>query len=57
MNRCNPVEMRKALVLVDALKMAGIEFVPVPVFNEKQKQELGALCSLRLESLDREVII
>ena len=38
--KCSPVDMRKALKMVDALRDAGIEFVAVPVLNEKHKAEL-----------------
>ncbi len=30
MDKATPVEMRKALQMVEALKMAGIRFVPIP---------------------------
>lgn len=31
MNRCNPVEMRKALTMVREFEKAGIEFIAIPV--------------------------
>ena len=34
MNKCSPVEMKKALETVDAFKEAGIRFVPMPVFDD-----------------------
>ena len=35
MNKCNAPEMRKNLVVVDKLKRAGIDFVCIPVNNNK----------------------
>ena len=32
-NKCSPVEMRKALELVEVFKKTGIRFVPMPVFD------------------------
>lgn len=41
MNRASPVEMRKALEVVQVLKDAGILFVPIPVLNEAQHNQLN----------------
>lgn len=41
MNRASPVDMRKALEIVQALKDAGILFVPIPVLNEAQQVHLN----------------
>ncbi len=35
MNKCSPVEMRKALDLVDVFIKTGIRFVPMPVFDDE----------------------
>lgn len=41
MNRANPADMRRALEMVEAMKTAGIMFVPVPVFSDDEaKQKL-----------------
>ena len=40
MNKCEPVEMRKNLEVVSQLKMAGIDFVAVPVKSKAHKKEL-----------------
>ena len=40
MNKCSPIEMRKALDMVKGLSDAGIEFVAVPVLNEAHKTKL-----------------
>ena len=49
MNRASPVGMRKALVLVDGLKKAGILFVPVPVLNEAHRIKLGNMVNEALQ--------
>ncbi len=57
LERCSPIEMRKALTMADAFKQAGVDFVPVPVFSQDQKDELLLLMSARvndLETLQRE---
>jgi len=41
--RCSPVEMRKNLEVVDELRKAGIDFVPIPVRDQDHKNELIAL--------------
>ena len=51
MNRASPVEMRKALEMVNMLKMSGILFVPIPVINEKDHNELAKQAEEKLESI------
>ena len=43
MKKCDPMEMRKNLEVVEVLKNAGIDFVPIPVKNQEHKEELVAL--------------
>lgn len=40
MNKCSPVEMRKNLDVVEQFKLAGIDFVPMPVKDELHKANL-----------------
>ena len=40
MNKVSPIDLRKAMMLVDTLKDAGIGFVPVPYFDEHGKKLL-----------------
>lgn len=51
MDRCDPVEMRKNLVVVDAFERAGINFVAIPAMNESDKDDLIEMMSRRLSSI------
>lgn len=51
--RCSPVTMRKCLELVEALKSAGVEFVPIPVLNYGDREKLNAILAGRLDALAR----
>ncbi len=44
--------MRKALTMADAFKQAGVDFVPVPVFSQAQKDELILLMAARVNTLE-----
>lgn len=54
MEKANPVEMRKALEVVQGLKAGGILFVPIPVTGEKDKAELLNELDRRLDLLMRQ---
>ena len=47
--RCSPVTMRKCLEIVEALKSAEIEFVPIPVLNAQTPLTLLALPAVFVE--------
>lgn len=49
--RCDPVVMRKALEMVHTMKLAGIEFVPVPVLDNEDRLFLADMVSERLEKI------
>lgn len=49
MNKASPVTMRKILEVVEALKKAGVLFVPIPVLNDFDYEELIVLMSNRLQ--------
>jgi hypothetical protein len=49
--RCSPVQMRKALEMVEALKQSGMEFVPVPVLNDADREKLLLITASRLEQI------
>lgn len=38
--RASPLALRQSLELVEALKKAGLDFVPMPVRNPDEKQRL-----------------
>ncbi len=40
MNRCEPAEMRKNLIAVEAFANHGLDFVAVPVTSPEHKKEL-----------------
>lgn len=54
MNRANPLELRKALELVHAIVTAGIDFVPVPVLTQDDKNELAMDVQTRLKQIEKE---
>lgn len=50
--KSNPSDMRRALEMVEAMKNAGIMFVPVPVFNDAEaKQKLKEVLKI-LEKIE-----
>ena len=51
MKRCDPAQMRKTLVLVEAYKQAGVDFVPVPVKNPVHRDALVSQVDSILEEL------
>ena len=55
MEKANPVEMRKALEVVQGLKAGGILFVPIPVIGEKDKDELLGELDRRLDMILQQV--
>lgn len=51
MQKTSPVQMRKMLELVNALKESGILFVPMPVLDEADAMALVTQMTARLEQL------
>lgn len=51
MKRCDPVEMRKNLLVVDQFKRHGIDFVVIPVRDADHKNELIAQGAEVLEEI------
>jgi hypothetical protein len=43
--------MRKCLELVEAMKSAGLEFVPIPVLNDGDREKLNVILTGRLDTL------
>lgn len=53
MNRASPVEMRKALEIVDAFKRAGVLFVPMPVLDEADRLQMVGQMQGRIDAIER----
>ena len=53
-NRANPVELRKAIELAHAFVTAGIDFVPVPILTQDDKNELAMDVQTRLKQIEKE---
>lgn len=51
--RANPVEMRKALKAVEALKKTGVLFVPMPVLSEADHAKLLQDMMRRFEGIEQ----
>ena len=51
MERATPVQMRKALEAVEALRKAGIEFVPIPVVSSEDRAKLLGIMMKRVEDV------
>ena len=54
MNRASPVDLRKAKYLVEEFVRAGIDFVPIPVIDQDDKNELAMDLQRRLEKIEKE---
>jgi len=53
MNKASPANMRKALVVVDEFRKAGILFIPMPVLNNKDKDDLAKEACCRLDIIEK----
>lgn len=54
MNRCDPVEMRKNLEVVETFKKYGIDFVAVPVMDGDHKNKLIAEGNEAFEAISKD---
>ena len=54
MNKASPVDMRKALETVQALKDAGILFVPIPITSEAQHEQLKMMFNNALAEIEKQ---
>lgn len=50
--RASAPEMREALEMVDALKQAGVRFVPIPTLNGQDRARLLAFAVQRLAAIE-----
>ena len=53
MNRANPADLRRALEYAQLLAKSGIDFIPVPVLNEKDREALISDVEQRLRLLEK----
>lgn len=54
MKKASPVEMRKALEIVESFKVAGILFVPLPVTSGEDYEALKGEVVYRLDKISPE---
>ena len=54
--KASPAELRKAIAISNALKEAGVDFVPVIVESEEHKKALVAQMMQRLEEMERQAV-
>ena len=54
MKRADPADLRKAKYLVEEFVRAGIDFVPIPVIDQDDNNELAMDLQRRLEQIEKE---
>lgn len=54
MNRATPVEMRKSLEMVGAMRNAGLRFIPMPCLSETDYAALIVQVQTRLDTIERQ---
>lgn len=54
MKRASSVDLRKAKYLVEEFVRAGIDFVPIPVIDQDDKNELAMDLQRRLEQIEKD---
>ncbi len=52
MERAGAAELRKALEFAQLLVKSGIDFVPIPILNQADKEALVADADRRIEALN-----
>ena len=50
--KASPLHMRQALLMVDSMKLGGLSFIPIPVLNDSDRDELLRDMGARLELLE-----
>lgn len=50
--KASPVDLRKAKAMCDALVRAGIDFVPMVVTSEEQKQQMLKQLGVDLDAME-----
>lgn len=54
MNRASPTDLRKSMEASHAMMQAGIRFIPMPVFNDKDLYRLVKQVDARLETMEQD---
>ena len=55
MKQADPEAMRKALAMVSKYKEMGLLFVPIPVRDEEEMYQFGAIAIKQLENILNEI--
>lgn len=53
MERAKPAQIRQSLEIVEQLKRAGIRFVPIPVFDDQDYEDIMEKLHRRIDRLDK----
>jgi hypothetical protein len=54
MQKCDPVNMRKNLAIVELFSKSGIDFVAIPIKNPSHKKEMLLFMEQCLEEIERQ---
>lgn len=52
MERASPINVRKSLEMVELFKSAGIDFIPVPVATEEERNAMIEMAMSKLEDVE-----
>lgn len=52
MDRASPAELRKAMEVAQLLVKSGVDFVPMPVLNQADKEALVADAARRIDAIN-----
>ena len=55
MERATPVQVRQSLEIAEQLKRAGVRFVPIPVFDDKDWEDLMQELNRRIERIEKSI--
>lgn len=54
MDICKPEQLRKAMIMVDAFKKAGVGFIPVPYTTQDEMLDLVTMAEAKLYEMEKE---
>lgn len=55
MIKASPVDIRRSLEIVDSMEKAGINFVPIPIMNDRDHESLNRILNRRLDRMLKKV--